>query len=179
VDYKLTVNYNNETYESVERMAISTPFTEIKQVKNNNNFDEDGVAVEIAFNDIGAEDNFYFLNLGDANFATIEDEFFTDGKEIRFTFFFDENVTLNHLFRIYGSNMRFNTFMDAIIEISSGGSNGPFGTVPFKARGNIVNTTNKENFPFGFFRISEVYPWSIELVPNKDFVEPKLESKKI
>jgi len=174
IDYKLTINYKDEVYESVERMTISTPFKLIKQISNEDGFDEDGVAAEIAFNDIKDSDSFYFLDLGDTNFVALDDEFFTDGEEIKFTYFFDENVTLKHLFKIYGSTKRFNTFIDAIGVLSGGDSNGPFGTVPFKAKGNIVNKTNKENFPFGYFRVSEVYTWPIEFVPNKDFKEPSL-----
>ena len=58
--------------------------------------------------------------------------------------------------------------MDGITELSDGGGNGPFNTVPFQLRGNIVNITNPENFPFGYFRISEVYSSEIILVDNED-----------
>jgi len=172
VDYKLVVQYNGESYESIVQMKPSTPFTEIKQIKNDSGFDDDSIAVEIAFKDLEGQEDFYFLDLGDANVTSIDGKFFKDGEEIRITYFFEDSATLDHLFRIYGSNKRFNSFVDALNELSGGDSNGPFGTVPFKARGNIVNTTNSENFPFGFFRVSEVYSWPIQLVPNKDFVPP-------
>ena len=32
---------------------------------------------------------------------------------------------------------------------------GPFETMPAVVRGNIVNETNQDNFPFGYFRLSE------------------------
>lgn len=172
VDYKLTVVYNGETYESIERKTFSTPFTLIEQKKNNNGLDEDGIAVDISFNDLEEEDSFYFLDLGDTNFVGFGDEFYVNGGEIRFTYFFDENATLEHLFKIYGSTKRFNSYLDAINELSNGDSNGPFGTVPFKAKGNIINKTNPENFPFGYFRVSEMYFWPITFVPNRDFKEP-------
>lgn len=171
--FNLEVVYNNEIYTAEAQVKPSTPFTDICQVVNPNPFDENGVAVEVAFNDIPNEPNFYFLDLGDNNFATIDDEFFEDGKEIKFTFFFDENVTLNHLFQIYGSDQRFNNYVDAITNLASGSSNGPFATVPFQAKGNIINTTNANNFPFGYFRAAESYDFRLQLVPNRDFI-PKV-----
>jgi len=171
VDYKLIVNYRGEIYESIEKLVLSTPFTSIEQVSNEDGFDDDAIAVEIAFDDIKGQDSFYFIDLGDANFISIDDEFFTDGEEIKFTYFFEDNVTLDHLFRIFGSNKRFNTYVDALNELGSGDANGPFGTVPFQARGNIVNISNSDNFPFGYFRISEVYPKVVGLVENQNFVE--------
>ncbi len=170
VSYKLMVNYNNEIYESEAELNSSTPFNSICQLKNESQLN-DGIAVEITFNDIPNQENFYFLDLGDANFITIDDDFFVDGEEIKFTYFFDENVTLDHLFKIHGSTKRFNTFADALLQLSSGDSNGPFATVPFQARGNIVNTSNSENFPFGYFRISETYLSRVQLVENENFEE--------
>ncbi len=170
VSYKLMVNYNNEIYESEAELNFSTPFNSICQVKNESQLNE-GIAVEIAFNDIPNQENFYFLDLGDANFTTRDDDFFVDGKEIKFTYLFDENVTLDHLFKIHGSTKRFNTFADALLQLSSGDSNGPFATVPFQARGNIVNTSNSENFPFGYFRISETYSLRVQLVEKENFEE--------
>lgn len=166
--FRLQVVYQNEAYESEATLVPSSPFNAICQVKNESQINE-GVAVEIAFNDIPDQPNFYFLDLGDNNFTTIDDDFFIDGEEIKFTFFFDENVTLDHLFRIHGSTERFNNFADALLQLSGGDGNGPFSTVPFQARGNIVNTSNPDNFPFGFFRINETYSLRVQLEENENF----------
>lgn len=166
--FKLMVQYNGEVYESQASLSPSAPFSTICQVKNESQIN-DGVAVEIAFIDIPNQENFYFLDLGDNNFITIDDDFFTDGEEIKFTFFFDETVTLDHLFRIHGSTNRFNTFADALLQLGNGDANGPFSTVPFQARGNIRNTSNPDNFPFGFFRMNETYSLRVQLVNNEDF----------
>ena len=36
----------------------------------------------------------------------------------------------------------------------TGGGGSTFGTVPANARGNITNTTNKKNYPYGYFQLS-------------------------
>jgi len=171
LDYKLTINYNNEVYESIEKMVFSSPFSSIKQKKNNNGFDENSMAVDIAFKDLEEEESFYFLDLGDTNFVAIGDEFYVNGGGISFTYFFDEQATLSNTSKLYGATKAFNLYLTAINDLSNGGSNGPFSTVPFKVRGNIINTTNSENFPFGYFRISEMYSRAVTFKPNKDFKE--------
>ena len=39
--------------------------------------------------------------------------------------------------------------------VDAGG--GPFQTQPATVRGNCVNQTNHENFPLGYFRLSQAY----------------------
>jgi len=33
---------------------------------------------------------------------------------------------------------------------------GPFQTTPANLSGNMINTTNPENYPLGYFRVSEI-----------------------
>ncbi len=171
VEYTLRVLYNNEVYEAKEILSFSTPFTSIDQIENDNNaFDEDDIIVDFSFDDLEGQRNYYFLYLDDSNIAPITDEFFTDGEEIKFTYFFDDTVSLTPIFKLYGSNKRLDSFLNAINTLSTGDANGPFGTVPFTARGNIINKTNQGNFPFGYFRVSEVYFASTQLFENDNFV---------
>jgi len=46
--------------------------------------------------------------------------------------------------------------MFTLLQQSSDQSNGPFETQPATVRGNIINETNPDNFPLGYFRISQV-----------------------
>ncbi len=168
-EYKLTVVYNNITYESIEKLNVSTPIDQVKQVKRNNNFDEDEFAIEIKYTDVPNMDNFYVFDFGWGNLQSINHEdFFEDGKQTPTTQFFDE--VKNGIFRarLLGSDERFNNYIDAIIELSGESNNGPFSTVPFKAKGNIINTNNPKNFPFGYFHVNEVYTQEISIVPNSD-----------
>ncbi len=168
-EYKLTVIHNNITYESVEKLNVSTPIDDVRQVKRNNSFDEDEFAVEIKYTDVPNMDNFYVFDFGWGNLQSINHEdFFEDGKQTPTTQFFDQ--VKNNIFRIrfLGSDERFNNYIDAIVELSGESSNGPFSTVPFKARGNIINTNNPKDFPFGYFHVNEVYTREISIVPDSE-----------
>ncbi|WP_010179935.1 DUF4249 domain-containing protein [Aquimarina agarilytica] len=168
-NYKLTVIHNNTTYESIEQLNVSTPIDEATQIKNTNNFDEDEFAIEIKYTDIPNMTNFYVFDFGWGNLQSINHEdFFEDGKQTPTTQFFEETRGDVFRIRLLGSDKRFNNYINALVQLSGETSNGPFSTVPFKAKGNIINTNNPEDFPFGYFHVNEVYAIDVNLVPNSE-----------
>ena len=58
--------------------------------------------------------------------------------------------------RNYGISHRFYNFMFTLLQQGSEEGGGPFETQPATVRGNCINQTNQDNFPFGYFRLSEV-----------------------
>ena len=46
--------------------------------------------------------------------------------------------------------------MNILLHQNSEEGGGPFETTPATVRGNCINETNPDNFPFGYFRLSEV-----------------------
>ena len=46
--------------------------------------------------------------------------------------------------------------MFILLQQTSDQGGGPFETQPATVRGNIVNQTNPDNYPLGYFRVSEV-----------------------
>ena len=59
-------------------------------------------------------------------------------------------------FVLSGVDQEFYNFMFILLQQGSDDSGGPFETQPATVRGNIVNTTNPDNFPLGYFRVSEI-----------------------
>ncbi|WP_010523441.1 DUF4249 family protein [Aquimarina agarivorans] len=165
--YKLTVVHNNITYESTEQLNPSTPIDSAVQVKRESDFDTDEFAVEIKYTDIPNMENFYVFDFGWGNLQAIEHEdFFQDGAQTPTTQFFEEIKGDVFKIRFLGSDKRFHSYVNAIIELSGESSNGPFATTPFDARGNIANTTDPDDFPFGYFRVNEVFTKDVSLIPN-------------
>ena len=90
VEYKLTVVYENETYEATEILNPSTPIDNILQFEDTNAFKEpEDVAFKIVYTDIPGEGNFYTFNINNANFITVEDTFIIDGEQFDFNYFFN------------------------------------------------------------------------------------------
>jgi hypothetical protein len=46
--------------------------------------------------------------------------------------------------------------MIVLLQQTEDGGGGPFETQPATVRGNMINQTNPDNFPLGYFRISEI-----------------------
>lgn len=171
-EYLLRVEYNNEIYESIETLNPSVPVDNLEQFKNTSSFNSEDLKLKISFTDLEEPDNFYIIAFDDYNYVTLEDTFIdNENPPFSFDYFYEasENSTLTA--SIWGSDSAFNTYVDAVVELADGGQNGPFSTVPYEIRGNIVNTTNSDNYPYGYFRIHETYYRSVELVSNDEAPE--------
>ena len=85
----------------------------------------------------------------------IDDDFFQN-EQLTFSYFY-EDVDPGDLLTItlFGIDSRFADFAEQALTQSGENGGGPFQTPPANVRGNIVNTTNIDNFPFGYFALSE------------------------
>jgi hypothetical protein len=157
--YTLSVSYNGQTYTSTDKLYPVPTITTIEQ--DLGGFTGNDIELKFNFQDNGAEENFYleeyrvpfkpFPLLGVFN-----DEF-TNGNQM-FSLLIDSDLetgqTIN--FTLHGISERYHNYMDILIGISGGLSNGPFSTPPATVKGNIINQTNSSNYPLGYFRLSEV-----------------------
>lgn len=156
VTYRLEILYQNELYTATEEY-IPTP--ELQFVEQDlGGFSGDDYEFKIYYEDPVETENFYlFRYLSDQIYLQIYDDQFTNGNRT-FAFFNDEDADSGDLvtFEIQGISADFYQYM-FILRAQAGTNNGgPFQTQPSIVRGNIVNDTNPDNFPFGFFRLSEV-----------------------
>lgn len=157
--YTLFVSYKGQSYTSTDKLYPVPTITTIEQ--NLGGFSGNDIELKFKFQDNGTEENFYleeykvpfrpFPLLGVFN-----DEF-TNGNEM-FSLIIDEDLAAgqNINFTLHGISERYHNYMNILIGISGGLSNGPFSTPPATVKGNIVNQTNTSNYPLGYFRLSEV-----------------------
>ncbi len=153
-DYTLEIFYNGERYEATEQLVRVGTIDAIEQ-GDGFLFDEDEeTEVIITFSDVPDERNFYLFSFGFDNFLATDDEFYQNSS-LTFSYFY-EDVNPGDRFTIIllGIDQRFSTYVDIVLTQSEG-SAGPFATPPANVRGNIINTTNPDNFAFGYFSISE------------------------
>jgi hypothetical protein len=157
--YTLSVSYKGQNYTSTDKLYPVPTITTIEQDLNGITGNE--IELKFNFQDNGAEENFYmeeykvpfrpFPLLGVFN-----DEF-TNGNEM-FSLIIDEDLEAgqNINFTLHGISERYHNYMNILIGISGGLSNGPFSTPPATVKGNIINQTNTADYPLGYFRLSEV-----------------------
>ncbi|WP_438962618.1 DUF4249 family protein [Nonlabens sp.] len=170
--YTLTIIDGSDIYTATQRFVNTVPYTRVEQ----NNISGFGDLVEITgfFNDPAGEENYYLFELIDhttpsnSEIDIIDDEF-SDGNEALTVFFIDEEdlpVGSDLTLVIRGIDRRAFTFYDTLIQQTDDGGGGTFNAQPATVRGNIINTTNPEKFPFGYFRVSEVFKIDFTVVAN-------------
>ncbi len=154
-DYTLSIRYDGETYSATERLNPS-PVIDNAVQGDGFLFDQDEeTEVIITFTDIPGERNDYLFSFGFDNFLVIDDEFFQD-SEITFSYFYEDVETGDLLpITLFGIDSEFATYAELALTQSGEDGGGPFAVPPATIKGNIVNTTNADNFPFGYFAISE------------------------
>jgi len=157
INYTLQILYKNETYTATEKLYTVTPLEFVEQ-KNDGGFTGEDIELKAFFTDPEGQENFYFfegLSIKGDNFDVFDDEFF-DGNTI-FGFYLVEDLSSGDIvtFNLYGVNQQFYNFMYVLLQ-QTGSGGGPFETQPATVRGNLINETNTDNFPLGYFRISEM-----------------------
>jgi len=159
-NYTLNIKYNDEVYIGEEELMPVASIYRVDQ-KNDGGFSGDEIELKAFYTDPQGEENYYLfevnpLESNDLSLDVYDDEF-TDGNEI-FGFYSDEDLESGHEVQISNSGIseRFYEFMVVLLQQTSEGGGGPFETQPATVRGNCVNMTNPENYPFGYFRASEV-----------------------
>ena len=159
-NYTLTITYDGETYTASENLEPVTPIDFIEQ-KNDGGFSGEDIEVKAFYTDPANEANYYFyefINSDISELPSLEvyDDEFSDGNQI-FAFYSEEDLEAGQelIIRNYGASERFYEFMFILLQQNGDGGGGPFETQPATVRGNCINQTNRDNYPFGYFRVSQ------------------------
>ena len=158
--YNLIIVYSGETFTATETLK---PVASIDYVEQNDNGGFSGNETELKafYTDPEDEDNYYFFEFRSdipviPSLEVYSDEF-TNGNQI-FGFYTEEDLETNDLVTIrnFGVSERFYEYMFILLQQNNEDGGGPFQTQPATIRGNCINQTNPDNFPLGYFRLSEV-----------------------
>ncbi len=163
--YELTVIYENETYKGIATRVKSTPLTNVKQ-GDETLFSGDETELEINFTDDGSQQNFYIFDFTNDLFLALEDRFF-NGANYNFSTFYQEDeidLPTTVTIKMSGVSKEYYTYFNILIDQSGQSSGGPFQSVPSSLLGNMINTTNEENFPLGYYHIAETDTFTLDLV---------------
>ncbi len=174
--YFLSITIDGQTYQAQDTYNSIVAIDEITS-RDASFFNDDTIEIRVNFeNEIGV-DNFYLIqteeikNNGSKSIPeldTFNDEFYSEipGENIiNIPTFVDETSTKQQIdFTLYGISRKHFNFLNKILtQIDNGG--GPFSTAPALIRGNIINTTDPDNFALGYFSINQF--------TTKNFTIPK------
>lgn len=160
-DYALSVVYKGETYSSTSKFMPTPVITKTEQALKPGFGGEDYYEIKFYFQDNGDEDNFYLVGLKNDNIAypeygVLSDEFFQGN--LMFAIYSDADLKKGDIvkYNLQGITEKYSNYMNKLLSIAGNNGGGPFATPPATVRGNIVNKTNSNNFPFGYFHLSEI-----------------------
>ncbi|WP_271764977.1 DUF4249 family protein [Aquimarina algiphila] len=164
-DYELTVIHDNETYKATTKIIPSVPIDNIAQ-GDGTLFEGNEIEIEVSFTDDGNRNDFYLFDFDFNLFLPSEDRFY-QGKPFKFSYFYEnpEEVEGREVtIKILGIDQRYFNYSSILIEQSEQDGGNPFQAPPAVLRGNIINTTNSDNYPLGYFNLSETYsfPFTIQ-----------------
>ena len=157
--YNLNIVYNDEIYIANETMIPVVPIDFIDQT-NDGGFSGEEIELKAFYTDPANEKNFYLFEflVTDRNSSTIEvyDDEFTDGNQI-FAFYSEDELQSGEQLTIKNSGISERTyeFLNILVQQTDDDSGDPFETQPATVRGNCINQTNPDNYPLGYFRVSE------------------------
>ena len=155
--YTLEVIYENETYSATERINRVVPLEFVEQ-DNEGGFSGEEIDLKVFFTDPANEENFYYFR-GVSDKGVVRDTFFDEffnGNSI-FAYYSVEDLAPDDevYFRLFGSDQQYYSYIFTLLQQNADQGGGPFQTQPATVRGNIVNSTNPDNYPLGYFRVSE------------------------
>lgn len=158
--YILTVQVGGNTYTSTQKL-IATPVIESIEQTVVDGFEGEETQVKFFFQDNGLVDNFYLIGFKNSinpfpEYGVVEDEFF-QGNEMFGLYRSADFESDDELFMsLQGVDERYFNYMNKLITIAGSSGGSPFATPPATLRGNIVNQTDQENHPLGYFHLSEI-----------------------
>ena len=99
---------------------------------------------------------YVYSNKVTSNYYVDEDKFF-QGNEY-FSKSDDDDLEIGNEIEIthYGISKQYYNYMSILVSIAGSNVGGPFQTPPATVKGNIINTTDKANYPLGYFSLSEI-----------------------
>ena len=160
-DYSLNIIYKGETYTATSRFMASPVIAKTEQSLKPGIEGKDVYEIKFYFQDNGDEDNFYLVGAKNARIAYPEYGAMSDELSqgnLMFAFYRDEDVEKGDVidFSLQGITEQYYNYMSKLISTAGSDGGNPFGTAPATLRGNIVNKTNSDNFPYGFFHLGEI-----------------------
>nr|WP_317632682.1 DUF4249 domain-containing protein [uncultured Flavobacterium sp.] len=155
--YTLNVLVDTELYQATANFFNTPNIDEVEQ-NPNGGFSGEDLEIKIWHNDNIATANYYQLIENSTNYPEYKlssDEFY-NGNRNSFLIFDDElesgdsfEVVLSEVSREYYE------YMNRILSVSQNSGN-PFASPIGEIRGNILNVTNPENYPLGYFSLQNL-----------------------
>jgi hypothetical protein len=158
MDYTLYVTAEGQSFTAVEKLTAVTPIDRVEQETVKDAVGDEFIEIVFYYKDPADQVNYYLTDFKSnyllfPEYNLTRDELF-NGNEMSTRFTDDDKIKPGITYNIThrGISKNFFNYMNLILEIYGGS---PFSIPPGNIRGNIINTSDSNNFAFGYFRLCE------------------------
>ena len=144
---------------ATEKLKSVVPIDKIEQ-KNDGGFGGKNIEVKVFYTDLGISNDYYMFRSKLStyqipSYSVSRDEFY-QGNQI-FSIYSNEDIKTGDTidFTLYGISQGYFNYMQVLLSIAGSAGGSPFQSPPATVRGNVINTTDVENYALGFFSLSE------------------------
>lgn len=158
MDYTLSVTAEGQSFKAVEKLTSVVGIDRVEQETVKDAVGDPFIEIVYYYKDPADQVNYYLSDVkADYNIFTeysLDRDELSNGNEINSRFTDDDKIKPGKVFEIThrGISKNFYNYMNLILEVYGGSL---FSIPPGNIRGNIVNTTDANNFAFGYFRLCE------------------------
>lgn len=159
-NYTLHITYNQEEFEATETFQTVANITRVEQ-EQLNFFGREALKFEVYSFDPPEEENYTLFEFITPRFElpdlNVYRDDFTNGIEY-YGILVDSEVEAGDTLQLrqLGLSPRGYNYWSLLVTQNLQGGGGPFQPPPVNLNGNVVNRTNPDRAPLGYFRISEV-----------------------
>lgn len=157
-NYTLEIIDGDQTYTASQQLVTTVPLEGIieEELEGFGDFTQ----ITAFFTDPEELGNYYLFTYQDGESYDVDtsDDEFINGNRTPTSFFIEDLEPQTALrLTITGIDRGAYRFFETLLQQTNGGGGGPFDTQPATVRGNVVNSVDADQFPFGYFRVSQVY----------------------
>ncbi len=176
-EYILSIEYDGNNYRSIEKL-IKTPEIISVRFGDRKSLNKDEVELRITFIDPPEKGNYYLWKFGPKksgkyDYLTALDKFI-NGNEFTFSFFIDKTEYFQNsdymTIEINGITENYFNYLNILTSQAGAQSGRPFSSANAIIKGNIINQSNPEKFPLGYYRVSEFDYFSLSKLDAPDGV---------
>jgi len=157
--YTLTIINKGQTYTSTETLKSVAAITSVSQ-EIQTGLGADFLKIKTTFDDPADADNYYLYKYKFTKNLkpeySVDDDLFFQGNTF-FSLVLEEDTKPGDQVEIthYGISKSYYNYMTILLSVAGSSGGGPFQSPPATVKGNIKNQTNFNNYPLGYFRLSE------------------------
>ena len=168
-DYEIFIKYDEQNYYSLEKL-IQIPGIESVEFGERKSLKKDEIELLVTFTDPLGIGDFYLWKFGPKGDEKkydylVSKDLYTDGNQFTFSFFIDKTEYCKKndfvIVEMTGLTEEGFNYLN-VLTAQAGAQNGrPFSSASSVIRGNIINQSDSEKFPLGYYRVSEIDYFSL------------------